>query len=276
MVHGACLGRRYWTWFPEASSDIPWTSRGRKWHSTMYLYYNVYINRHSHNMIAIQTILITIIYGPRFIPHDVWDDGVACVLLTFFELKNSIAWRSTLGPPRWIQCLYLVTSSRLPLARIPALLWVQMENSWERLRMFWDIHDLIILIAVWSYWYTSYSKLRGRFKGIFGIDCIMQLDVQLMRNVFCLTFVGHTVALAISKGWCYKTKTRWSDLVECHSFLPWLMNSFHDFHARRGSWYTSKHSYMFMWNCGQTLLSTHLDLKPACDTDFVNAIPKLY
>ena len=31
-----------------------------------------------------------------------------------------------------------------------------------------------------------------------------------------------------------------------------------------------------MWNCGQMLPSTHLDLKPACNKDFVNAIPKLY
>ena len=35
--------------------------------------------------------------------------------------------------------------------------------------------------------------------------------------------------------------------VSMYSLLPWL-NRFHDFHEWRGSWYTNKHSYMFMLN----------------------------
>lgn len=114
-------------------------------------------------------------YSPRFIPHDVWDDGVGCVLLTFFwaEEQHSLAFNTWTSEVDTVPLPGDELSFALGKDTGASLGWDgnflgAVENV---LRHSWlDHSDCGLIIWFDTYWQT----FLGRFK---GIDCIMQLDV---------------------------------------------------------------------------------------------------
>ena len=188
-------------------------------------------------------------YSPRFIPHDVWDDGVGCVLLTFFwaEEQHSLAFNTWTSEVDTVPLPGDELSFALGKDTGASLGWDgNFLGAFENvLRHSWlDHSDCGLIIWFDTYWQT----FLGRFK---GIDCIMQLDgfttdAQHVLLDFCGTYhwIGHFERMVLQDE-SSLIRPVW---VSMYSLLPWLMNRFHDFYEWRGSWYTNKHSYMFMLN----------------------------